>query len=163
MRVKKIYITDENTGYFVCEHCGFSKHFDATKFKDSNKKNVRVKCKCGVYSRLYLEFRTCYRKETTIPARCIFVKTRQSDKIRAFDVIIKDISQTGLRFEILNRKKVLLLEKNDNVILSFMLRNKKRNTPVNKDCKILNIEGNVVGVRFRDNDFEKHIGFFLMK
>lgn len=158
MNEKKIYITGNNQGYFVCASCGFSKDFDASKFKNT-KKDIKVKCKCGIVNNISLEFRTCYRKDTNISAKC-YVKTEQS-KTKVFDVIIKDLSQTGLCFKIINNEYALLLHKDDNITIVFTLHSKKH-TIITKNCDVKFNENGKVGVQFCDDDFQKYIGFYLM-
>lgn len=159
MKTKIKYINDNDEGLFVCENCGFSKQFKATKFKNS-KKNVKTVCsKCGHLNRFTLEFRTCYRKETNFFGTCEYKKINRNKTIT---ILIKNISKTGLGFVVLKKEFLALLSIGNKVKIKFKLNNTRQNILINKEGIIKSIVDDYVGIQFCDITYQKEIGFFLM-
>ncbi|MBF0199931.1 MAG: PilZ domain-containing protein [Desulfamplus sp.] len=153
----RAYVDENDKSVFVCPSCGFEKRFDASIFKEK-KKNITVKCKCGLKSELTIEFRKHIRKSVEIIGQGTLGKIDKK-----FDVIVKDISLNGLALEFMigDRKHVKELSSGDSIKVSFELDNDK-GWFISKDCIVRSVRNLRVGVEFRDDNFSKKIGFYVM-
>ena len=87
------------------------------KFKDTHKR-LKAKCKCGEVFRVELEFRRYYRNEVRLAGEYFF---QEKDERR--DILIEDISMTGIRFSTLKPHNI---SKDDSVELKFTLTNQRK-------------------------------------
>jgi hypothetical protein len=108
------YAGGTNHATMVCPKCGVKKTTNVFKFKDTHKR-VKAKCKCGEVFRLFLEFRRYHRKIVRLAGE-YFVQ----EKDEKGEVLIKDISMTGINFETLKPHNI---SKDDTVELKFTLDN----------------------------------------
>ncbi len=150
--MKKIYVDDTNQATIVCPKCLLEKNIDVTNFKKTQKK-LKDKCRCGEVFRLTLEFRKHYRKNVQLLG-----EYSVQGKDERGEIIIKDISAGGLRFESL---KPHYISRNDTVELKFTLDNPKR-TEIQKLIKIKWIIDRNVGAEYIDpKSLGKDLGFYL--
>jgi hypothetical protein len=150
--MKKIYVDSNNLATIICPECGFDKKIDATRFKDAHKK-LKVKCICGEIFRCSLEYRKHYRKKVQLPGE-YFVQGKNEKG----EVIIEDISASGVRFSTLNPHYI---SRNDIVELKFTLDDSKR-TQIQKLIKIIWIVDRSVGAEYVDlESIEKDLAFYL--
>jgi len=98
----------------ICPKCGLKKNINVFKYKDTHKR-LKAKCKCGEIFRLSLEFRRFYRKIVRLTGE-YFVQ----EKDEKGEVLIKDISMTGINFE---ASKPHNIAKDDAVEVKFTLDN----------------------------------------
>jgi len=63
MEIKKIYVNDNEKGILICEKCGKTRVANLSDFKNIGKP-LKVKCSCGHFFFVSLEFRKFYRKST---------------------------------------------------------------------------------------------------
>jgi hypothetical protein len=87
------------------------------KFKDTHKR-LKAKCKCGEVFRVELEFRRYYRNEVRLAGEYFF-----QEKDERGDILIEDISMTGIRFSSLKPHNI---SKDDSVELKFTLTNQRK-------------------------------------
>ncbi|MBF0199933.1 MAG: PilZ domain-containing protein [Desulfamplus sp.] len=152
----KGYVDENNKSVFLCPHCGFEKHFDATPFKNK-KKSVTIKCKCGTPTEMYIEFRKDFRKDVELYGTCVIEKSNKQ-----CDIVVKNISRSGIRIDyfIVNKKDMSIVEKGDVVTVEFRLDDRRANL-VKKKCVVrLKMDG-WLGLEFLDNAYEKEIGFYM--
>ena len=109
-----IYAGATNHVTIICPKCGLKKNTNVFKFKDTHKR-VKAKCKCGEIFRLSLEFRRFYRKIVRLAGE-YFVQ----DKDEKGEVLIKDISMTGINFEAIKPHNIA---KHDTIEVKFTLDN----------------------------------------
>ncbi|HAY39108.1 MAG TPA: hypothetical protein DCY53_07015 [Desulfobacteraceae bacterium] len=150
--MKKIYVDDTNQVTIICPKCELEKNIDVTNFKDTHKR-LKAKCRCGEVFRFTLEYRKHYRKIVRLPGE-YFVQ-RKNEK---GDIIIEDISASGIRFSSL---KPHYISRNDTVELKFKLDNPMR-TQIQGLVKIIWIIDHNVGAQFIDPEsLEKDLGVYL--
>jgi hypothetical protein len=150
--MKKIYVDDTNQVTIICPKCGIEKNIDVANFKDTHKR-LKAKCRCGEVFRFTLEYRKSYRKKVRLSGE-YFVQ-RKNEK---GEIIIEDISATGIRFASL---KPHYISRNDTVELKFTLDNPTR-TQIQEFVKIIWIIDRNVGAEFIDpKSLEKNLGFYL--
>lgn len=150
--MKKIYVDDTNRVTIICPKCELEKNIDVTNFKDTHKR-LKAKCRCGEVFRFTLEYRKHYRKKVRLPGE-YFVQ-RKNEK---GDIIIEDISASGIRFASL---KPHYISRNDTVELKFTLDNPTRteiHTPVTVKWII---DHNVGGQFFDPKSLEKDLEPYL--
>lgn len=137
----------------VCPHCSREKRIDATKYKQG-KKNLLVNCQCGHRFECHLELRQFPRKRVKLAGEYTHLDTFEVDEI-----VILDLSLTGLRFSALGPHGVRM---GDRLRISFVLDTPLRPTLV-REVEVTGVSRQVVHGRFinippRDAD----LGFYLM-
>ncbi len=156
----KGYVDENNQIMFVCPGCGFEKSFNVSSLKNMKKK-ITLKCKCGQAMEMEIEFRKSFRKQVELFGVCTIRKNKNK-----CNVIVRDLSilGIGLEFMFIDRKLVKELKNGDLLTIEFELSGSKGNTvsTVTKECIIRLIIDLRVGVEFRDENFAKKIGFYLM-
>ena len=122
------------------------------KFKDTHKR-LKAKCKCGEIFRVELEFRRYYRKEVRLAGEYFF-----QEKDERGDILIEDISMTGIRFSTLKPHNI---SKDDTVELKFTLNN-QRKTEIQTLVKTKWIKDRNVGAQFINlKHFKQDLVFYL--
>ena len=150
--MKIVYVDDTNQASISCPECGFSKNIDITNFKNTQK-SAKAKCGCGESFRFTLEFRKNYRKNVRLPGEYIEKKTGEKG-----DVIIRDLSLTGIRFESLKPHQI---STNDILEVKFKLDNPVR-SKILKLAKPIWVRDRLVAAHYSETKlFEKDLGFYL--
>ena len=147
----KFYVDENNQARIVCQKCGINKNLDVTKFKDTHKR-LKAKCRCGEVFRLTLDFRRHYRKNVRLAGE-YFVR----EKNEKGEILIKDISMTGINFETLKPHN---FSKDDTVELKFTLDNPMK-TKVLESAKIKRIINRNVGAQYINKSRMQRIWFFV--
>ena len=147
----KFYVDENNQARISCHKCGINKNLDVTKFKDTHKR-LKAKCRCGEVFRLTLDFRRHYRKNVRLAGE-YFVQ----EKDEKGEVLIEDISMTGVRFAALKPHN---FSKNDTVELKFTLNNPMR-TKVQELVKIIRIIDRNIGAQYINQSRMQRIWFFV--
>ena len=147
----KFYVDENNQTTIICPKCGFEKNIDVTDFKDTHKM-LKAKCRCGEVFRLTLDFRRHYRKNVRLAGE-YFVQGKNEKG----EVLIKDISMTGIRFASLKPHNIL---KDDTVELKFTLDNPMR-TKVQELVKIIRTVDRNVGAQYINQSRMQRIWFFV--
>ncbi|MBF0211260.1 MAG: PilZ domain-containing protein [Desulfamplus sp.] len=153
----KGYVDEKNQTVFICPHCGFEKRFDASPFKDK-KKNITIKCKCGNSTLMEIEFRRQFRKKVELFGSCTIKKTQ-----KRCDIIVKDLSFSGVGFELLHvyKRSMADIDVGDPIEVEFRLDDKKQEL-ITKMCVVRLKLPNHIGAEFEDENFAKQLGFYLL-
>ena len=152
--MKKLYVDDTNYVTIVCPDCGFEKNFDTTHFKGTQKK-LKAECKCGEVHEFIIEFRKQYRKSVRLAG----VYSVQGKREKG-EMVIRELSMKGIRFESLNPHNISIKDKLD---VSFKLDNPMR-TEVRRIFKAIWIKNRMVGANcIEPRLYEKDLGFYLQK
>ena len=150
--MERVYVDDTNHVTITCPKSKLEKNLDVTDFKDSHKR-LEAKCKCGEVFRVELEFRRYYRNEVRLAGEYFF-----QEKDERGDILIEDISMTGIRFSSLKPHNI---SKDDSVELKFTLTN-QRKTEIKTLVKIIWIADRNVGAQFIDlKHFKQDLVFYL--
>ncbi|MGV7225046.1 MAG: PilZ domain-containing protein [Nitrospinales bacterium] len=150
--MKTVYVDDTNQASIICPECGFSKNIDITNFK-STQKRAKAKCGCGESFWFTFEFRKNYRKNVRLPGEYIVKGTGEKG-----DVIIRDLSLTGIRFESLKPHEI---STNDILEVKFKLDNSVR-SEIRKLAKVIWVSDRIVAAHYSETKlFEKDLGFYL--
>jgi hypothetical protein len=147
-----IYAGATNHVTIICPKCGLKKNINVFKFKDTHKR-LKAKCKCGEVFRLSLEFRRYHRKIVQLAGE-YFVQ----EKDNKGDVLIKDISMTGINFETIKSHNIA---KHDTIELKFSLDNPDK-TEIHTLVKIMWVSNLNVGGHFIDQSrFKQDLVLYL--
>jgi DNA-directed RNA polymerase subunit RPC12/RpoP len=150
--MKKIFVDDANQATIVCPKCGFEKNIDVTDFKNTQKK-LKVKCKCGETHPFIIEFRRRYRKDVSLPGEYI-----NQGKGEQGEIIIRELSMSGIRFESLRPHKI---STNDTLDVTFNLDNPMR-SKIRRVFKAIWVRDRMIGANCSDPRlYEKDLGFYL--
>lgn len=150
--MKTVYVDDTNQASIICPECGFSKNINITNFK-STQKRAKAKCGCGESFRFTFEFRKNYRKNVRLAGEYIVKVTGEKG-----DVIIRDLSLTGIRFESLKPHEI---STNDILEVKFKLDNSVR-SEICKLAKVIWVRDRIVAAHYSETKlFEKALGFYL--
>ena len=156
--MERIYADKQGTAVFRCPHCLFERRFDASSYRDRDSR-ITIKCQCGERIPVLIEFREFYRKSVNLLGRCTF-PTFQQD----VDVQINDISMTGasITVEFKHALADFTAHVGDVVTLEFHLDNPSRDL-IRRRAEVCNINGSQMGVRFARSEYDKELGFYLLR
>jgi len=147
-----IYTDDTNRVSIICPKCGFEQNIDVSKFKDTQKK-LKGRCRCGEPYQYTIEFRKRYRKDVRLPGKYSILGKGEKEEI-----IIRDLSFTGIRFESLKPHEI---STNDILEVKFRLDNSVR-SEIRKLAKVIWVRDRIVAAHYNETKlFEKDLGFYL--
>ena len=150
--MEKVYVDDTNQATIICPSCGFTKKIDTTKFRNTQKR-VKAKCKCGEVFQVTFEFRKHYRKNVRLPGEYIV-----PGKAEKGEVIIRDLSLGGIRFESLRPHQI---STDDTLEVKFKLDNPLR-SEICKLVKVKWVRDRIIGAKYSETKlYEKDLGFYL--
>jgi PilZ domain len=152
--MKTIYVGDNNQVMIICPKCGFEKIVDAINYRNTKDK-VKGECKCKDSFQFTIEYRKHYRKDVSLPGEYNVQRNGQKEEI-----IIRDLSLTGLRFESLRPYQIL---KDDTFEVKFKLDNSSKKE-IHKLVKVIWVKDRIVGTQFSKKKlYEIDLGFYLKK
>ena len=147
-----IYADETNQVSIICPKCQLEQHIDTTKFKHTPKK-LEGKCQCGEPYEYTIEFRNSYRKDVNIPGNYTILGRGEKE-----DLIIRELSLTGLQFETL---KPHYISEDDALEVTFKLDNHWR-SEIRKLVKVIWIKDIIIGVHFMEtNSYENELRSYL--
>ena len=147
-----IYADETNQVSIICPKCQLEQNIDTTKFKHTPKK-LEGKCQCGEPYEYTIEFRNSYRKDVNIPGNYTILGRGEKE-----DLIIRELSLTGLQFETL---KPHYISEDDALEVTFKLDNHWR-SEIRKLVKVIWIKDLIIGVHFMEtNSYENELRSYL--
>ena len=147
-----IYADETNQVSIICPKCQLEQHIDTTKFKNTQKK-LGGKCQCGEPYEYTVEFRNRYRKDVNIPGNYSILGRGEKE-----DLIIRELSLTGLQFEAL---KPHYISEDDALEVTFKLDNHWR-SEIRKLVKVIWIKDLIIGVHFMETkSYENELRSYL--
>lgn len=147
-----IYTDDTNRVSIICPKCGFEQNIDVSKFKDTQQK-LKGRCRCGEPYQYTVEFRKRYRKDVRLPGKYSILGKGEKEEI-----IIRDLSFTGIRFESLKPHQIL---KDDTLEVTFELDNHRR-SKIRKLVKVIWVRDLIVAADFIETKlYENDLEFYL--
>jgi hypothetical protein len=150
--MKKVYVDDTGHVSIICPDCGFEQNIDTTNFKGTQKK-LTTRCTCGEVHEFILEFRKQYRKSVRLAGE--FVVQGKGEK---GEIIIRELSMKGIRFESLKSHKISI---DDTLDVTFKLDNPMRSN-IRRIFKAIWIRNRMVGANcIEPKLYEKDLGFYL--
>jgi hypothetical protein len=136
----------------ICPKCGFEQNIGVSKFKDTQQK-LKGGCRCGEPYQYTVEFRKRYRKDVRLPGKYSILGKGEKEEI-----IIRDLSFTGIRFESLKPHQIL---KDDTLEVTFELDNHRR-SKIRKLVKVIWVRDLIVAADFIETKlYENDLEFYL--
>ena len=150
--MNKVYVDQKSRAIIICPKCGFERKVDATSLR-TTKNIANIKCRCRETFQIILEYRKHHRKEVRLSGEYIVQKSRERG-----EVIIREISMTGIRFESMRPHQISL---DDILDMKFNLDNPMR-TEIRKLAKVIWVKDHFVGANFSETELHsKSFGFYL--
>jgi hypothetical protein len=154
--MRRVYLDKERKGCAICEKCGRVQRIQVAE--TAREQTIKIECKCRHTFSVRIDQRQHYRKDVSLPGIFERVCPQNAEK---GNVIVQDISQTGVGFLTYTKQKVNI---NDVLKLKFTLDDPHRSTiHVRGTVKI--VKDRYVGVELdRPNEHtQKALGFYLMQ
>jgi hypothetical protein len=152
----EVFVHNKMVVSFACPQCKLEKEVAVERIKDVYHWNVNATCRrCSYKFKVSFNFRKYYRKETYIHG----LLYDSLESLSPFgDVIITDISLTGIGFEY-NKCNFNI---GSMFILRFILDDDERSR-MEKKISIESIRGSKVGALFQDESgFDKALGKYIL-
>lgn len=154
----KVYADKQGKAVFQCPECGFKTAFDASGYREKDSR-IKIKCRCGASVPVLIEFRAYYRRPVSLSGWCHVHRTEDLLEIR-----VNDLSMSGLSFAIESGTgaEPSVLEVGDVLTLQFRL-DRPPHDLIQRRGEVRNIRENAVGVRFSKSEYDKELGFYLLR
>jgi hypothetical protein len=154
----KIFADKQGQAIFVCPHCGFSTSFDASAYRERDSR-ITIKCRCGKKLALLVEFRKFYRRAVSLLGQCENHRTKES-----LDIRLHDLSMSGLSFSVASIREVETppFQVGDVLTVQFRLDYPPRDL-IQRRAEVRNMRGDVIGVQFFRSEYDKELGFYLLR
>lgn len=157
--IEKVFINDDNIAKFGCPKCKAVKKINTSKYKErANSLRLKYSCKCGHVRIIQLERRRFFRKNVSLAGTFQYEGSKE-----VYPMIVKDISRTGLLFEV-NDVSVITVDKK--VSVEFRLDNQEK-MQIRRNILIKNIKGFSIGGIFIsdpskmvDRLYEASLGYY---
>lgn len=150
---QKSFVKSGDQATIVCPQCSSAKIIAVRQFRQ-HLHMLKVKCRCGYYFKVQLEFRRHYRKDTEIQG----MFNAMPPAATGGKVKVVNLSLSGACFELRGVHDLKIGQKG---VLIFTLDNRKE-TVLTKSVFIRTVTGNRIGSEFvEDRAFDKELGFYL--
>jgi hypothetical protein len=156
--MEKVYADKQGKAIFQCSKCGFKTAFDASDYRERDSR-IRIRCRCGESVPLLVEFREYYRRPVSLPGWCHVHRTEALRERR-----VNDRSMSGLSFSIesmeVDEPKDVAI--GDVLTLQFRL-DRPPHDLIQRKGEVRNVRDGGVGVRFSKSEYDKELGFYLLR
>ena len=147
-----IYTDDTNQVSIICPKCKLEQNIDTIKFKDTREK-LKGKCKCGESYEFTIEHRKRYREGVRLTGEYSIL-----DKEEKGEIIIRDLSMSGIRFECLNPHHI---SEDDVLKVKFKLDRPKR-SEIQKLVRVIRVRERIIGAQFMETkSYKNDLKFYL--
>ncbi len=147
-----IYADDTNQVSIICPKCKLEQNIDITKFKDTREK-LKGKCSCDEPYEYTIEYRKRYREDVRLPGEYSIL-----DKEEKGEIIITDLSMSGIRFECFNPHHI---SKDDVLKVKFKLDVPKR-SEIQKLVKVIRVSDRIIGANFMEiKSYKRDLELYL--
>ena len=156
--MEKVYADKHGHAVFQCPHCRFQTSFDASGYRARDSR-IRIRCRCGKNVLLLVEFREFYRRAVNLFGWCRVHRTEANLEIR-----LHDLSMSGLSFSIeseVNEEEPPIVV-GDVLTVQFRLDCPPGNL-IQRRSEVRNIRNESIGVSFSKSEYDKELGFYLLR
>ena len=156
--MEKVYADKHGHAVFQCPHCRFQTSFDASGYRARDSR-TRIRCRCGKNVLLLVEFREFYRRAVKLYGWCRVHRTEAYLEIR-----LHDLSMSGLSFSIeseVNEEEPPIVV-GDVLTVQFRLDCPPGNL-IQRRSEVRNIRNESIGVSFSKSEYDKELGFYLLR
>ena len=155
METGKALVKEGDTATISCPICLKAKKISVARYREQNKRELRIKCSCGNIFCLCLEYRKHPRKPVKLLGKCINLSKHRERQ----DIIIKNISLGGIGFYPFRKHRT---QKEDRLEVSFLL-NDRNNTPIDADAIVRAAGTDYICCEFNASEtFTASLGFYLL-
>lgn len=155
--MEKIYADKHGQAFFRCPHCSFKRSFDAESYRNRDSRIV-IKCRCGKSVPVLIDFRGFYRKAVSLYGECFFHKLKE-----IFPIEIDSLSLDGISFFLINVSNAQrFCAVGDKIMLRFHLDNPSKDK-IERQAVVRDVQEQRVGASFSRNEYDKELGFYLMR
>jgi len=156
--MQKVFADKQGQAVFVCPHCGFSTSFDASAYRERDSR-IAIKCRCGKKVALLVEFRKFYRRAVSLLGQCENHRTKEF-----LDIRLHDLSMSGLSFSVASNRdgETPPFQVGDVLTVQFRLDYPPKDL-IQRRAEVRNIRGDVIGVQFFRSEYDKELGFYLLR
>jgi hypothetical protein len=158
--MEKVFADKQGKAVFQCPQCGFKTAFDASGYRNRDSR-IKIKCRCGANVPVLIEFREFYRRKVSLPGWCHVHRTEELLEIRIYV-----LSMSGLSFSIevpeSGEGGTAELEIGEALTLQFRL-DRPPHDLIQRRGEVRNIRNNAIGVRFSKTEYDKELGFYLLR
>jgi hypothetical protein len=150
--VNIFWISDHNQSTIICPKCGIDVSIDPKKLKVAQRRQ-KAECKCGEIFDFTVEYRRQFRKDVRLSG-----EYSMQEKGQKGEIIVKDLSLSGIRFESLIPHQIL---PDDTLEVLFRLDNPSKKE-IRKTVKAIWVDDRIVGAQYNERDsYEKELAFYL--
>lgn len=151
---ERVFINSDNVATFICPKCHKTRNADVSKILSiQSVVKINCKCNCGHKFSTILERRRFFRKGTQLPAVCYL-----GDKTQRLNVIITDISRSGLKIQMSAEHS---FQTGEELRIEFNLDDKDQSL-VSKKVIVRSIKGKHLGAEFKSPEHYDKLGSYLM-
>lgn len=156
--MQKVFADKQGQAVFLCPHCGFTTSFDVSAYRERDSR-IAVKCRCGKKVPLLVEFRKFYRRAVSLLGQCENHSTKEF-----LDIRLHDLSMSGLSFSVASNrtKETPPFQIGDVLTVQFKLDYPPRDL-IQRRAEVRNMRGDVIGVQFFRSEYDKELGFYLLR
>jgi hypothetical protein len=142
-----VYSVINNSIYFACPECAYSKRVDVERFLQRDKQaRIKIRCKCHAFQTAVLDRRGSRRKTTDIRGSYFFAP--KGKPIIGGEISIKNLSFSGLGFNLLSVPKGAFAA-GDVLRVHFKLFQTSR-LLIKKEAVVKQTDGSRVNATFRE-------------
>jgi hypothetical protein len=154
METKEVMVKEGDVAIINCPFCRKTEKVSVGHYKETGKRELKIRCSCDKLFRISLECRRHYRKITKILGKSINLSNRREMQ----DIIIENISSGGIGFCPFRKHKT---SKDDRLQVSFAL-NDVQQTPIETHVTVQSSTDEYIGCEFNSTEkFKTFLGFFL--
>lgn len=154
MEMREVMVKEGDVAGISCPFCQKTKKIPVGYYKETGKRQLKVKCSCDKIFEISLECRKDYRKSTKLLGKSINLSNHSEHQ----DIIIKNISAGGIGFCPFKKHKT---REDDRLQVSFIL-NDVHQTPIETDVTVRSTTDEYVGCEFNSTEkLTSPLGFFL--
>ncbi len=152
---EKAYVKN-NRATIVCPSCHGSKTISVDNVRKKHQP-LKVRCSCGYNFTLRMEFRACYRKETSLFGD--YSLKKEPVGLEAGRTKVVNLSMKGACFEVRGHHNIVPGMRGE---LVFTLDNKKQ-TVLFREVLIKSVSGTKIGCEFLEtNPPSRELGFYML-
>jgi glutaredoxin len=154
MEMKKVQVKERDIAIICCPFCQKTKKIPVGNYKETGKRELKIRCSCDKLFSISLECRRHYRKSTKLLGKSINLSNHREKQ----DIIIENISSGGIGFCPFKKHQT---RKDDRLQVSFTL-NDVQQTPIETHVTVQSSTDEYIGCEFNSTEkFKTSLGFFL--
>lgn len=153
-----VFVAEDNKAIIICPKCKKFKRESVERYR-SEKHNLKIRCSCGHFFEIKLNFRRGIRKESNLEGTYRKISTQKSS---TNECRIVNLSYHGICIKIFSENN---LDVGDKMVINFQLDNKQM-ASVERKIEVVNLfqEDHIGGVfvDHENDDYNKDIAFYMM-